>query len=297
MNTTREHPEHQEHREHQGDREHRETTIEGVRLHWVRAGSGTPVVLLHGWPQTWYAWRKVIPELARHHEVFAVDLPGLGDSGSSPRGHGVRIAADLLDAWRAELGLDRVHVVGHDLGGPIGYAWAAAHPAHVRSFTLLAVPLHGFGLSELIARAGLWHFGFFSVPGLAEELAAGRERILLEHFYAHAMESGAIRPSDVDTYLSSYTRPGRLANGFAYYRDAPADTAALTELARTRLPMPTLAIGCGRAGGAAPLHSLGQVAPATRGAVIDDSGHFLPEERPGPLLSLLRPFLAEADSS
>ncbi|EXU66276.1 hypothetical protein Z951_21105 [Streptomyces sp. PRh5] len=75
--------------------EHRETTIEGVRLHRVRAaGPGTPVVLLHGWPQTWYAWRKVIPELARHHEVFAVDLPGLGDSGSSPRGHGVRIAAE-----------------------------------------------------------------------------------------------------------------------------------------------------------------------------------------------------------
>ncbi|MEU2210186.1 alpha/beta fold hydrolase [Streptomyces hygroscopicus] len=277
--------------------EHHETTIDGVRLHWVRAGSGTPVVLLHGWPQTWYAWRKVIPALARDHEVFAVDLPGLGDSGSSPRGHGVRIAADLLDAWRAELGLGRVHVVGHDLGGPIGYTWAAAHPGHVRSFSLLAVVLHGFGLDELIARAGLWHFGFFAVPGLAEELAEGRERVLLEHFYAHAMESGAIRPADVDVYLRSYARPGRLANGFAYYRNVAADTAAIADLARTPLPMPTLAVGGGLAGGPAPLDSLTRVAPATRGAVIEDSGHFLPEERPEPLLSLLRPFLAEADAS
>ncbi|MEU4897511.1 alpha/beta fold hydrolase [Streptomyces sp. NPDC044780] len=277
--------------------EHHRTTIDGVRLHWVRAGSGTPVVLLHGWPQTWYAWRKVIPELARHHEVFAVDLPGLGESDPSPRGAGVRIAADLLDAWRAELGLGRVHVVGHDLGGPIGYGWAAAHPAQVRSFTLLAVPLHGFGLSELIARAGLWHFGFFSAPGLAEELAEGRERILLEHFYGHAMESGAIGPADVDTYLRSYARPGRLAGGFAYYRNVPADTAAIADLARTPLPMPALAVGCGRAGGPAPLDSLRQAAPHTHGAVIEDSGHFLPEERPGPLLKLLRPFLAEADAS
>ncbi|MET7934628.1 alpha/beta fold hydrolase [Streptomyces sp. NPDC005322] len=283
--------------EHNPTYEHIEATVDGVRLHCVRAGAGSPVVLLHGWPQTWYAWRKVIPELARHHEVYAVDLPGLGDSASNPRGHGVRAAADLLDAWRAELGLPRVHIVGHDLGGPIGCTWAAAHSGRVRSVALLAVPLHGFGLTELIARAGLWHFGLFAIPGLVEGLAEGRERLLLEHFYGHARESGAIRPADVEVYLRAYTRPGRLADSLAYYRDVAADTAAIADLARTGLPMPALAVGCGQAGGPAPVHSLRQVAPAARGAVIDDSGHFLPEERPDRLVELLRPFLAEADAA
>ncbi|MET7901266.1 hypothetical protein ABZS86_07230 [Streptomyces sp. NPDC005355] len=145
------------------------------------------------------------------------------------------------------------------------------------------------------ARAGLWHFGLFAVPGLAEEPAQGRERVLLEHFYGYALETGAIRPADVDTYLPSYARPGRLANSFAYYRNVAADTAAITELARTEPPMPALAVGSGLAGGPAPLHT--EAAPAARGAVIPDSGHFLPEEQPGQLLELLRPFLAEADAT
>ncbi|MET8179451.1 hypothetical protein [Streptomyces sp. NPDC005336] len=101
-------------------------------------------------------------------------------------------------------------------------------------------------------RAGLWHFGLFTVSGLAEELAQGRERVLLEHFYGYALEMRAIRPADVDTYLRSYARPGRLANSFAYYRNVAADTAAITELARTELPMPALAVGSGLAGGPAP---------------------------------------------
>jgi pimeloyl-ACP methyl ester carboxylesterase len=277
-----------------GTLEHFSTPVDGVDLHWVRAGkgAGSPVVLLHGWPQTWYAWRNVIPLLAPHHEVYAVDLPGLGDSAASPRGHGVTVAASLLDGWRAAVGLPRVHVVGHDLGGPIGYAWAASRPGNVSSFSLLAVPLHGFGLQEVIAGAGLWHFGFFGVPGLAEELAAGRERVLLEHFYAHALATGAIQSQDVDEYVRTYTLPGRLANCFDYYRNVDADTAALTDLARSSLRMPALAVGCGLAGGPAPLLSLAEVASGARGEIIADSGHFLPEEQPRQLAAHLLDFMA-----
>ncbi|WP_406301582.1 alpha/beta hydrolase [Streptomyces sp. NBC_00885] len=279
-----------------GTWEHGRTEVDGVDLHWVHAGraGGTPVVLLHGWPQTWYAWRKVIPVLAQQYEVYAIDLPGLGDSGSSSLGHGVRIAADLLDGWRAALDLPRVHVVGHDLGGPIGYAWAASRPGHVGSFALIGVPLHGFGLKELIARAGLWHFGFFSVPGLAEGLSQGREQVLLEYFYRHALDAGAVRPDDIAEYLRSYAQPERLANGFAYYRGLDADTAEITALARTKLPMPALAVGCGQAGGPAPLDSLAEVASDVRGEVVAESGHYVAEEQPDRLSALLLDFFERA---
>jgi pimeloyl-ACP methyl ester carboxylesterase len=266
--------------------------LRGMNIHHVQAGSGTPVVLVHGWSQTSHTWRKVVPTLARHHEVYAVDLPGLGNSGFAPDGHSAMVAAELLDEWRASLGLSDVHLVGHDLGGPISYLWAADHREHVRSLTVVGVPLHGFGLRENIERAGLWHFGFFAVPGLVETLAAGRERVLLEHFFSHAMAAGAIVKSDVDEYLRTYGDFDRLVAGFEYYRAVEEDTAAIAAHARTPLTMATMAVGAGLAGGAAPIDSLRQVATRVRGEIVATSGHFVPEERPDELSELLLDFFA-----
>ncbi|MCP2163964.1 alpha/beta fold hydrolase [Goodfellowiella coeruleoviolacea] len=281
-----------------GPWEHQHTEVDGVRLHHVRAGTGgDPVVLLHGWPQTWYSWRRVIPRLAPHHQVLAVDLPGLGDSGFLPEGHNVRAAAALLDRWCAALGIDRVTVVGHDLGAPTAYAWAARNPERVRRLAVLDVPLQGFGLTEFAARAGLWHFGFFAVPGLAESLAAGRERVLLEHFYGHTRQPNAITPSDVDEYLRAYQQPRRLAAGFEYYRALPTDAVTFAEWARTPLAAPVLTLGGQHSGNLVPFHSFRQVATDVRNAVIPDSGHFLPEEQPELVAARLLEFLSEGMES
>lgn len=276
---------------------HRTATVDGVDLHYVQAGdqNATPLVLVHGWPETWYAWRKVIPALAQHYRVYAVDLPGLGDSAALAE-PGIRTAAALLDRWREQLGLGAVHVVGHDLGGMTSYAWAAQQREEIRSLSVLGVPLHGFGLQEFINRAGLWHFGLFAVPGLTEHLADGRERLLLTHFYEHIHAADAVTETDVDAYLRSYGRPGGLGASLAYYRNYTADTEAFTEYGRRSLAIPVLGVGGDHAGGPIPEISLAQVADDVRGSVLTDCGHFLAEEQPEQLTDVLLDFLTAVDN-
>lgn len=183
------------------------------------------------------------------------------------------------------------------MGGMTSFAWAAQQRTHIRSLTVLGVPLHGFGLQEFIDRAGLWHFSFFQVPSLAEDLAQGRERILLSHFYEHAQATGALTDRDVDEYLRSYARPGALAASLAYYRNHRADTDAFQEHGRDKLTMPVLGVGGDHAGGPVPERSLARVAEHVEGAVLRDCGHFLAEEQPGQLITILSEFLARADLS
>ena len=270
-------------------------------LHYVTAGQGDPVVLLHGWPQTWYEWRHIIPALAHRYRVIAPDLRGLGDS-SRPAGEYDKrtVARDIWHLLRDHLGHGRFFLVGHDWGGPVAYALAAAHPEAVRRLVILDVVIPGDGAETFSQGGRRWHHAFHQTLDLPEALTQGRERIYLTWFYrTFGFRPDAIGEADVTEYLRTYTLPGAMRAGFAYYRALPQDIADNQEtVARLRLPMPVLALGGagGRGRGREVEESLRRVADNVRGEVIPECGHWIPEEQPSYLSDRLLTFFGEDDT-
>jgi pimeloyl-ACP methyl ester carboxylesterase len=267
--------------------EHHYARIRDETIHYVSTGSGEPVVLLHGWPSTWYEWRKVMPLLAARYRVIAPDLRGLGDSSRPADGYDKkRVAEDLWHLLTATLGLARWHLVGHDWGGPVAFALAAAHAEAVRTLAIVDVTVPGLG-PDISQGGKRWHHAFHMTPDLPEALVQGRERAYLTWFYrSFSWQPDAFDAADIDEYLRTYTQPGALRAGFAYYRNIPRDMADNRALLESgfRLTMPVLAVGGGRAEsrgrGSEPEASLRVIADDVTGVVIADSGHFVPEERP-----------------
>jgi len=282
------------------DFQHNYAELGDVMLHYVTLGSGPPVVLLHGWPQTWYEWRYVMPKLAARFTVIAPDLRGLGDSSRPLTGYDKRTVAD--DVWRLMtdvLGHRAFHLVGHDWGGPTAYALAASHPEAVTRLAIVDVVIPGDG-GDFSQGGRRWHHQFHITPDLPEALVAGRERVYLQWFYqTFAYKPGAIDDAALDEFVRTYSQPGALRAGFNFYRamaeDAKTNAAQLAT--GFRLPMPVLAVGGavsyphGRGRGADVEASLRRVATDVRGAVIAECGHFVPEEAPDELSRLLLDFL------
>ncbi len=271
-----------------------------VLMHYVTAGQGPPVVLLHGWPQTWWEWRHVIPALAETYSVIAPDLRGLGDSSRPLGGYDKRtIANDIWSLVAERLGHRSFFLVGHDWGGPTAFALAAAHPQAVRRLVILDVVIPGSG-GDFSEGGRRWHHQFHMTPDLPEALTEGREHTYLSWFYrTFAYRPDAITSADLDEYVRTYSQPGAMRAGFAYYRALLQDIADnKAVLAQDKLAMPVLAIGGavsyphGRGRGTAPEQSLRQVALDVRGAVVPDCGHFIPEEAPDVLIKHLLDFFA-----
>ena len=262
-----------------------------VTIHYVTAGADLrdrpPIVLLHGWPQTWYEWRDVIPRLAAHHPVIAPDLRGLGDSSRPLDGYDKRtVAGDVHRLLAEHLGLECWHCVGHDWGGPVTFALGAQQPESMATMTIVDVVIPGDG-GDFSQGGRRWHHAFHATPDLPEALVTGRERAYLGWFYREfSWRPDAIDDTAVDEYLRTYTRPGALRAGFAYYRALPRDAADNAALLATgfRLPMPVLALGGAktesRGRAAEPEESMRRVARDVTGFVVADSGHFVPEEQP-----------------
>ena len=277
---------------------HHHADLGDVRLHYVTAGAGFPVVLLHGWPQSWYEWRHVIPRLAETYRVIAPDLRGLGDSSRPLDGYDKKTVGN--DVWRLvheRLGIEAFFLVGHDWGGPTAYALAAAHPDAVRKLAILDVTIPGDGSPNISQGGRRWHHAFHQTPDLPEALIAGREDIYLGWFYRNYGRHPTVIPeADIAEYLRTYRQPGALRAGFAYYRAIPRDIADNEAIARAfKLPMPVLALGGDRSWGRRTevLESLRRVASDVRGGVIEECGHFMPEEQPERLLRRLLEFFAE----
>jgi pimeloyl-ACP methyl ester carboxylesterase len=266
--------------------EHQTLRLSRVSLHVVTAGIGAPVVLLHGWPQTWREWRKLMPLLAGRHRLIVPDLPGLGESSRPEAGYDKKTIAGDLREMCERLQLGRFHLVGHDWGGPTAFALACAMPEAVRSLAILDVTVPGIG-PDISQGGKRWHHAFHMTPELPELLVQGREREYLSWFYREfSWRQGAIGEADIDEYVRHYAQPGALRAGFAYYRNIPRDVADNRALLASgfRLQMPVLALGGartearGRAG--EPLESLRAIATDVRGGVVPDCGHFIPEEQP-----------------
>ncbi len=279
---------------------HHTADLTDVTMHFVTAGDGAePVVLLHGWPQTWYEWRKVIPHLtSAGYRIVAPDLRGLGDTSRPAHGcDSASAARDILELAQDQLGLSRFHIVGHDWGGPTAFAVATAAPAAVGTLTMVDVTVPGIG-PDISQGGRRWHHAFHMVPDLPEALTEGRERTYLEWFYrSFAHQADAITPADIDEYLRTYARPGALGASFGYYRSIPDNVAANQALKGSgfQLTMPVLAVGgaCTEARGRAsePAASLREIADDVTEAVVDGSGHFVPEEQPAAFASTLCAFL------
>ncbi len=276
---------------------HSTILLDQVRLHYVTCGKGDPVVLLHGWPQTWYEWRRIMPALAERYTVIAPDMRGLGDSSKPTAGYDKRtVAADIYQLVR-KLGFEKIFLVGHDWGGPVAYAYACAHPQDVRKLVILDVTIPGEGwekIPQVTRRGGIWHLAFHSVRDLPEALVNGRERTYLSWFYrVAAYNPTAITEAEIDEYTRCYSAPGGMRAGFEYYRAIFDDIEHNKENAKTKLKMPVLALGGERGFGQAPLRAMRELAENVRGGVVERAGHWIVEERADYLLEQLLTFFAE----
>lgn len=270
-------------------------------IHYAEMGSGAPVVLLHGWPQTHHAWRHVMPLLAADYRVIAPDLRGLGDSSRPLAGYdAATVAGDLRELLEDHLALGSWHLVGHDWGGPVAFALAAARQEAIRTLTILDVTLPGIG-PDISQGGKRWHHAFHMTPDLPEALVQGRERIYLSWFLdAFSYRKGMITAADIDEYVRTYGQAGALRAGFSYYRNIPrnvADNKALLD-SGLRLRMPVLALGGARGEahgrGDEPAASLAMIADAVTGGSVAECGHCIPEEQPEVLVEQLRAHFASA---
>lgn len=272
------------------------------QINALSEGSGSLVVLLPGWPETIEAYREVLPALTARHRVLALDPPGLGGSVASPEGYDTaRIGRMLADAVHG-VANESYHLVGHDVGSWIAYAWAAQFPQRLKSLTMLDAAVPGcsapqtFPLSYEV-NVKLWQFSFNTLPDLPEVLTQGRERELFEWLFQHkAQHPERITQAKRDHYIESYSRPGAMSRGFAYYRDASKSALQNIEFAKTKLEMPVLALGGTMGAGALVRKSMEALAVHVEGGVIDDCGHYMMEEQPEAVSKRLLEFFEQVEA-
>jgi pimeloyl-ACP methyl ester carboxylesterase len=265
---------------------HHHTLINGFKMHYVIAGSGSPVVLVHGWPQSWYEWRKIIPTLAEKHTVIAVDLRGLGDSGRPDTGYDKRTLADDVYQLVNKLGYSKIGLVGHDWGGAVSYYLSYDHPEMVERLMILDM-IPGLGRAgepmpvEMATK--FWHVFFHGGnPDLAAKLVAHDVRGYLTYFYRSTVYNyspAVFTTEDIDEYVRVYSAPGALKAGFQLYstgiREDMVNLAACTE----KLKMPVLA-WAGNLLQDYMMPAWQQVADNVEGGVVPECGHFIAEEKP-----------------
>ncbi|RRQ74642.1 hydrolase [Streptomyces griseofuscus] len=279
---------------------HRWVEGDGVRLHVVEGdrSAGPTVVLLAGFPQTWWAWRTVMPALAERFHVIAVDLPG---QGHSERPHGSydthTVAAHVQAALRA-LDVPTYWLVAHDVGAWVAFSLALKYEEHLHGVALLDAGIPGITLPESVPldpeRAWkTWHFAFHLVPALPETLLTGRERDYVDWFLrAKTLSPDTFDGAEVDQYAAAIAAEGGLRASLAYYRDAPRSARANRDaLERGRLTVPVLGISSSHGSIPDMAASLGPWAENTTGVVIPGAGHFIPDEQPGAVVQALTAFL------
>ena len=275
--------------------EHHTDQVGDVAIHYVRMGNGAPLVLLHGWPQTWFAWRHIIPILAQHYTVIAPDLRGLGDSSKPANGYDKRTIAEDVYQLTLQLGFERILLVGHDWGGSTAYAYAAAHREGVQRLAIVeSLVRSGDPVRDAALGNDAWFATFHSIPSLPETLVGGRERAYLSWFYENfPAVKGAITEADVDEYLRTYSDPRSLHAGFELYRALPTDLKNNAISSQHPLRMPVLALGGDKSMGPKTRQALEVLATDVRGGVLENCGHFVPEEYPDLLASQILDFFAE----
>jgi pimeloyl-ACP methyl ester carboxylesterase len=263
--------------------------VNSVRLHYLVAGKGDPVVLLHGYAETSYMWRPLMAELANTHSVTAPDLRGAGQSATPADGYTKTEMAQDIHALARKLGYERVRIVGHDIGLMVAYAYAAQYPGEVDRVALMDAFLPGVGgWRDVWLMRDLWHFHFYGKTPLA--LVHGRERIYFEHFWNDfaANPKHSVPERDRRIYAKAYARPGGMRAGFEYFRAFEQDAKDFARFAQTPLPM---VLTGEKASGDFLIQQGRLVATNVEGVVVRNSGHWLMEEAPDQVIPKLVEFL------
>jgi pimeloyl-ACP methyl ester carboxylesterase len=266
--------------------------VNGVRLHYLAAGSGDPVILLHGYAETSHMWLPLIAELAAKHTVVAPDLRGAGKSSKPAGGYTKAEMAADIHALARSLGYERIQIVGHDIGLMVAYAYAARYPSGVQRIALMDAFLPGVGdWKNVWLMRDLWHFHFYGKTPLA--LVHGRERIYFEHFWNDfaADAKHSVPERDRRFYAKEYARPGGMRAGFEYFRAFEQDAKDFAGFAKTPLAIPMLVLTGEKAGGQFLIEQGKLVATDVEGVVVRGSGHWLMEEAPEQVIPKLVEFL------
>lgn len=282
---------------------HGTVTVNGVRLHYVEGGQGTPILLIPGWPQSWYAWRLVMPALAlAGHRVIAVDPRGMGDSAHPASGYDLKTVAKDIHEFVTALDLAKdknLSVAGHDVGAWIGYAYAADWPGDVHKLALFEAALPGItppapaGTPSDAANVKTWHFAFNRLDDLPEVLVEGHERAYLTWIFQNkASKKWVFSPAVIDEYTRDFVQPGGSRAAFSYYRSMFSEDglSANKDRSARKLSIPVLAIGGEYGVGKALAETAKTVSNAASGGAIEGCGHFILEECPAEVSSGLLNF-------
>jgi pimeloyl-ACP methyl ester carboxylesterase len=270
----------------------RTAEIDGAKLHYMTAGRGTPLILLHGYAETSLMWKPIIPALAKRFTVIAPDLPGIGDSDIPADGLDMKSAAIRIHDLAKSLGVQGAEVVGHDIGLMVAYAYAAQFPAEVTKLVLMDAFLPGVpGWEAVYNNPGIWHFRFNGPT--PEALVQGRERAYFDYFWNDfaADKTHSIPEADRKAYSAAYARPGRMHAGWAYFVSFLQAAKDFAQLSQTRLTMPVLTIGGDKSLGEALGQQAKLVATNVTVVVLKDTGHWVLEERPKETTEALQMFL------
>ncbi|MGV8918804.1 MAG: alpha/beta fold hydrolase [Pseudomonas sp.] len=282
---------------------HASAQVDGVNIHYVEGGEGPPVLLIPGWPQSWYAWRYVMPQLVdAGYRVIAIDPRGMGESGAPVGRYDLATVATELHAFAQTIGLlanGPIDVVGHDVGSWIAYAWAADWRADIRRVAVLDALIPGLSaprtdLPVAEANRRSWHFSFNQLDDLPQLLISGREEAFLTWlFRAKALQPWTITAEDIAVYARQLASPGALRAVTGYYQSAlsPEGVAANRLRAEKRLDIPVLAVGAERGVGDYIVNAMQALAVNVQGEVISNAGHYLPEEAANRVAVLLVNFL------
>lgn len=270
----------------------RTAEVDGVRLHYLTAGHGPALILLHGFAETSRMWRPIIPVLAERFTVIAPDLPGIGDSDIPAGGLDMKSAAVTIHDLAKLLGVQKAEVVGHDIGLMVAYAYAAQFPSEVTKLVLMDAFLPGVeGWEDIYNNPNIWHFRFNGPT--PEALVQGRERTYFEYFWNDlaADKNHSVPVEDREAYTAAYARPGRMRASWAYFVSFLQAAKDFERLSQTKLTMPLLTVGGDKSLGEA-LGKQGKiVATDATVIVLKNSGHWVLEEQPKATTEALLKFL------
>ena len=272
--------------------ESRSAQVDGINIHYLMAGKGPTVILLHGYTQTSRMWRPIIPRLAGKFTVVAPDLPGIGDSDIPKDGLDMKTAAMRIHALAKSLGITKARVVGHDIGLMVAYAYAAQFPAEVEKLVVMDAFLPGVPGWELAYdNPNFWHFRFHGPT--PEALVQGREKIYFAYFWNDlaADKTHSLPVADREAYVAAYSRPGRMRSGWAYFAAWPDTAKDFAQMAQTKLTMPVLSIAGEKASAAILTPQMKLVATNVTVIELKGTGHWLMEERPKETMDALVNFL------
>ncbi len=266
--------------------------VNGTTLHYLRGGTGPAVILLHGFPQDWYEFHKIMPRLAKKFTVIAVDSRGIGGSLATGKGYEAANLAEDINQLAEQLKLEKPYIVGHDMGGMVAYAFARLYPARTRGVMLLEAFVPGIEPWDTVKSNPLfWHINFHQIPELPEKLTAGRQLVYFKHFFnIGTFNKKAITETDAAHYADAYASAAQLRAGFENYRALPANekfNAAQTN----SLELPLVLVGGDHSFGemipkiAADLRKHGCQNVSTE--IIKNSSHYAPDEQPKSVAELI----------